>query len=190
MVTATTISQQYTKFIRGNVHIWTLRRMVPWALTWVLVLTGTLVGYVLLIIPGVIVALRLFWADEYALAHRAGPFRAMKQSWQITKGEAGEVFVFQLVTGFLLWGVFFAWLGVTLAVVAFASFLGPLGMPFTLFATPLVLFLGYAIIHSVELSKFYGMRAMHLRGKSPVGTISLGLGDGRRRPRSAAKPAG
>jgi uncharacterized membrane protein len=190
MVTGTTMSQQYTKFIRGNVHIWTLRRIVPWALTWVLVLTATLMGYVLLIFPGVIVALRLFWADEYALAHRAGPFRAIKQSWEITKGEAGEVFVFQLVTGFLMWGVFLAGFGVASAVVAFASLLGPLGMPFTSFAMPLVLFLGYAVMHSVELSKFYGMRAMHLRGKSPVGTISLGLGDGQRRPRSAAKPAG
>jgi len=92
VVTSAAMSQVHTELIKGNALTWSARRLVPWALTWILMMLAIGVGYILFIIPGIYLALRLFWADEYALAHRAGPWRALKESWKLTKGEVGAIF--------------------------------------------------------------------------------------------------
>ena len=36
-----------------------------------------LVGFLLLIVPGIVLSVRLFWADEFALVHSASPLAAL-----------------------------------------------------------------------------------------------------------------
>ena len=42
------------------------------------------------------------------------------------------------------------------------------------------------VLSAVQLAKFYGMRAIHLRGETSVGPVSLGLKDPRRGEVAAA----
>lgn len=175
LVAGTVLSQQYTDLVQGNAHTWALRRLGPWMLTWACTLVTTVIGYLLFLIPGIILALRLFWADEFSLVHRVGPWRAMKESWTLTDGETGAVFTFQFLMGLFAWLVFAV--GYVLAVISLAAAprFGPLEVPFGLFMLSLLFFLAYAMLHGVELVKFYGMRAVHLRGGTSAAPVSLGL---------------
>ena len=56
-----------------------------------------------------------------------------------------------------------------------SSLLGPLGMPLAWLGIAFTFFVLYALLHGVQLAKFYGMRAVHLRGDTSGGPISLGL---------------
>lgn len=60
-----------------------------------------LVGLILFIIPGIILAIRLsFWA--YALVEgNLGPIAALKESWRITKGQTINLSIFYLLLGLL-----------------------------------------------------------------------------------------
>jgi len=62
-------------------------------LTWLIVT----VGFLLLIVPGVIAALGLYFASYLVIDRGAGPINALKQSWHITKGHKWQLFLFSLV---------------------------------------------------------------------------------------------
>ncbi len=170
LVAQVTLSQQHTELIDGSPHAWVLRRIVPWALTWLLVLVGTVFGYFLLVIPGIILGLRLFWADELALAHRLGPLRAAQESWAITKGRARDLFSFQFVAGLFAWVAVFGALMVAVYPVGFAAGVVGLGSDgVLLFAMTWVFFMAYAAVHAVQVAKFYGTLAEYrLAGWEPA----------------------
>ena len=176
LVSQVTLSQQHTELIDGSAHTWVLRRVVPWILTWVLVLAGTLLGYLLLIIPGVILGLRLFWADELALAHRLGPLRAAQESWAITKGRARDLFSFQFVAGLFAWVAVFGALIVAAYPVGFATAIVGFGSDgVLLFAMTWVFFMAYAAVHAVQVAKFYGTLAEYrLAGWAPAAAEASG----------------
>lgn len=62
-------------------------------LTWLIVT----VGFLLLIVPGVIAALGLYFASYFVIDRGAGPIDALKQSWHMTKGHKWQLFLFSLV---------------------------------------------------------------------------------------------
>lgn len=166
VLTSTVLSQNYTGLIRGNAHVWAAKRLLPWAATWALLALGTFLGYLALIIPGIIIALRLFWADEFALVHRAGPIASVKESWALTKGALGEIFVFQFIAGAFGWVIFMAGLIGLTALGVVTPLAGAIGVPLTFFVGSMVFFVGYGALHAPELAKFYGMRAAQLHGRA------------------------
>lgn len=64
-------------------------------------LQGTLIflGYLLFVVPGVILALGLYFSAFLVVDQRMGAVDAMKASWQLTNGKKGQVFVVMLVFG-------------------------------------------------------------------------------------------
>ncbi len=62
-------------------------------------LTGlaTLAGTCLLVVPGVIVALGLLFANWVIVDQGLGPVEALKASWRLTSGEKGRLFLWALV---------------------------------------------------------------------------------------------
>ena len=84
------------------------------------------VGFILLIVPGIIVATRLqFWT--YVLVNKqCGPVAALKESWHITRGSVINIMLFNVLTvavmflGILALGVgFFVAIPVTLLATTF-----------------------------------------------------------------------
>lgn len=68
-----------------------------------MLLQGMLIGlgYMLFIVPGVILALGLYFSAYLVADQRMGAVDAMKASWKLTIGRKGEVFVVMLVFGLL-----------------------------------------------------------------------------------------
>jgi len=56
------------------------------------------VGFVLLIVPGVILALGLAFAMFFVIDAGLGPIEALQASWQATRGQKPEVFVLAVLT--------------------------------------------------------------------------------------------
>ena len=46
--------------------------------------------------PGVIISIRLFWADEFAVIHSRGVLSAVRESWALTKGHTWRIFRFHM----------------------------------------------------------------------------------------------
>jgi hypothetical protein len=68
-----------------------------------MLLQGMLIGlgYMLFIVPGVILALGLYFSAYLVIDQRMGAVDAMKASWKLTTGRKGEVFVVMLVFGLI-----------------------------------------------------------------------------------------
>ncbi|MGI9431540.1 MAG: hypothetical protein ACR2PQ_04965 [Myxococcota bacterium] len=159
---AVVLSRAHTRMPGGNPWGHVAARFLPWATAWALSAIATVLGFVMLIIPGIIVGTRLFWADEFALIHRQGPIASIRQSLDLTKGVAGRVFGFQFALGFASYVV---WIPLIVGFVAASTALGQLD------ATPLRTLLlnlgmavlglhGYAAFHAPEVAYFYGLRAL------------------------------
>lgn len=174
-LTGVVLSHQYTGVTRGNLYLWALRRTVPWLVTWFLAMVLIGIGYVALIVPGVILALRLFWADEFALAHNTGPIRSLKASWELTVDDAGMLFGFQFLSGLAAWLVVMAGFAALYLIAFILLSLGTVGSGLTLWLSVLILLVGYGAVHGPQLAKFYGMRAAQIMGDSSDGITKLGL---------------
>ena len=168
-LTSTVLAQQYTGLVRGNPYVWTLQRIAPWVSAWMLMIVATFLGSLVLIVPGIIAGLRLFWADEFALTHRLGPIESLKESWRVTRGEAREVFVFQFLSGLAMSLIVFLG-GFTFGVLTFAlEALASQGIVLDVISLGIVvilIFLGYGAIHAPEMAKFYGMYAVKTLGRT------------------------
>jgi uncharacterized membrane protein len=74
------------------------------------ILVGLVVilGFILLIVPGIILALGLLFSSYLIIDKGKGPIEAMKESWRITKGHKWQLLLFVLalaglnILGFLL----------------------------------------------------------------------------------------
>ena len=164
-VVGLTMSQRYTNHVEGHAWMLAARRFFPLLATWLLMLALVLVGYIALILPGIYLALRFFWADEFALVHGKNPIAALRASWDLTRGVAGPVFRFQFVNGLA------SYLFLIPAFVVIVLSVGVLlpedraVHPAAGFAVGfLVTFIGlmtYGALHGPELAWFYGVRAKH-----------------------------
>jgi uncharacterized membrane protein len=69
-----------------------LRRIIPVIGLAIAASVLTALGFVLLIVPGVIVATMLFVATPVCVVERLGPFTSMDRSAQLTKGHRWKIF--------------------------------------------------------------------------------------------------
>ena len=162
LVSQVTLSRNHTELIEGSPHRWVLRRLLPWLLTWGIVIVGTVLGYLALVIPGIILGLRLFWADEFALAHRLGPIEAAQESWAVTKGRARDLFSFQFIAGLFAWLAIFG--GLAVVVFPLGMLTGIVGIDsdaILMAAIAFTFFMAYAAVHAVQVTKFYGTLAAY-----------------------------
>lgn len=136
-------------------------RIGPWLLTWLLIITATIIGYLCLIIPGVIIGFRLFYADEFALTKNANPIEAIKKSWELTDGKIFDIYKFQVLANFstLLSAVPLVALGI--GIIFVLNNMGDLLIIKIFQDTVLfcLLLLVYSINHSIQIIYFYGLRA-------------------------------
>lgn len=72
-------------------------RFLPLLATLFLTILAVLLGYVLLIVPGIILGLGVAFAQFYVVDQNMGPVDALKASWKATKGHKGNLFLFGLV---------------------------------------------------------------------------------------------
>ena len=80
---------------------WGLSRLGTFCLSVAMVWVLQTIGTILCIIPGVIVALGLDPVYPMATLENRGPVEILKQSWKLTDGYKGEIFVASLVMGLL-----------------------------------------------------------------------------------------
>ena len=180
-LTQVILSQCYTRLVQGNPYVWTFRRFVPWTLSIIIVFAAMFLGMspivfaamflvflgmpalvmslvmLLVVQPAIYLGLRLFWADEFALVHRAGPIQALKESWQLTKGNVGSIIRFQFLSGLVANLV----LMVVMSFGVLVLLLVRLGSSGYLEATLgfLIIFVCYGGLHAPEIVYLYGMRA-------------------------------
>jgi uncharacterized membrane protein len=60
------------------------------------------IGIMLLIVPGIIFACRLAFVRYLVMERKMDPVEAVKESWRMTKGRAGDIFLMGLLAG-LIW---------------------------------------------------------------------------------------
>jgi hypothetical protein len=168
---AVILSNAHTGIPKGSPWSQIASRFLPWAITWILFSAGLILGTLLLIIPGIIAGIRLFWADEFALVHGHGPISALRKSMELTRGLTGSVFKFQLVLGFAEYLVLIPLVLGFIGVGAVADSL-PSGLLTTVMFSTFLSVLGvnaYASLHAPEIVYFYGLRA--LRAEMPAEEI-------------------
>ncbi len=59
---------------------------------------AVLLGTILFIVPGIILALGLSLAQYYVVEANMGPTQAMRASWEATKGQRGQIFLLGLLS--------------------------------------------------------------------------------------------
>ena len=156
-LTAVLLSHAHTGRVEGSPVAHAVRRFLPWVMVWVLFFSLSLIGTLALIIPGIIVGIRLFWADEFALVEGVGPFAALRESWRVTAGYAGPIFALQFILGLLSYLVLLP--AILLVGAAEAFGVSPLGHAAFVFLATFVVLLCYASLHAPEVVYFYGLRA-------------------------------
>ncbi len=72
----------------GNILL-SWRKFVNYFLVTILVGVAVLIGFMLLIIPGVILSFKLSLAPYLVIDRDMGPINAIKESWRLTKGNIG-----------------------------------------------------------------------------------------------------
>ena len=142
-------------------------RIFPWAATLLFAGIGTLIGS-LLIIPGIILGIRLFWADEFALVHRHGPLSAMRASIELTRGLTTRIFTFQILIGLLSSALTGGCLVLLFVLDVPSEASGSAAILVATVTTVLGVIVAnlYALIHGPEVVYFYGLRA--LRSELPA----------------------
>ena len=95
------ISHLHTGNSIDNIYQVAIQRFLPTAVTWLISIVAVFMGTLLLIIPGIILGLRLFWADEFALVNGQTPIAAIQSSFELTRGFGGRIWLFQFLEGLL-----------------------------------------------------------------------------------------
>jgi len=155
------MTHRYSGLAHGNAPARAIKRFVPWLVTLTLVFSIMILGYLAFIVPGIYLALRLFWAEEFALVHDAGPIEALKQSWRLTQDSAGTVFGFQFRAGLASYAVIFVVLAAAAGISTGVGLTG-LNVDLPVVATSFVIwmfFIAYSGIHAPEIVYLYAMRA-------------------------------
>ena len=93
-----------------------------------LIVTALVVmGFVMLIIPGIIIACRLAFVSYLVMDKNLDPMKAIEKSWQMTKGHGWTIFFMAIISIFLfILGIVACFVGVFIAIIwihaAFATF--------------------------------------------------------------------
>ena len=92
-----------------------------------IVMAFILIGTVMLIIPGIIIACRLVFVSFLVMDKNLDPMKAVEKSWEMTKGHGWEVFVMAIFSFFIfIGGVLVFFVGVIISIIwvhaAFTTF--------------------------------------------------------------------
>src|ERR1051326_6965918 len=87
----------------NEAYRWSLSRIPKLALAAFLAWILTLVGLVLLIIPGIIVSLAFVVVAPVAIFEKGSATDALRRSWQLTKGHKANILGASIVLGLLVW---------------------------------------------------------------------------------------
>jgi len=90
----------------------------------ILFIVGVVIGFILLIVPGIILAIGWSFAPYLVIEQGAGPVDALKRSWELTKGNRWTLFLLGLaLIGINILGFCAVFVGllVTLPVTTFAG---------------------------------------------------------------------
>jgi hypothetical protein len=93
--------------VKGKVFAWKNAFEINWNVFGVYIIASILcmiaysVGFVFLIIPGIIVLVRLSFFGFVILEGETSPVHAIKRSWALTKGRFWSLFAFGLVLGLI-----------------------------------------------------------------------------------------
>lgn len=92
------------------------RFLVPGVLASLLVGAGVILGLAVLIVPGVILALGWMFVQPLIVDRALGPVEAIQESWRLTRGEKGGLFLWMLVcVGLCLLGLMACGVGLLVA---------------------------------------------------------------------------
>ena len=91
-----------------------------------IVVALTIIGFILLIIPGIIVLCRLAFVSYLVMDKNMEPMQAVEKSWQLTRGHGWKIFWMAIISFFLfIAGIIFFIVGVIISFMwihaAFAS---------------------------------------------------------------------
>lgn len=75
-----------------------LDKFMNWFIATILMMLAVVAGFVLLIIPGIIVALKLQFYTYYIVDKNMSAMDALKASWNDTRGQLGQLFVWMLIS--------------------------------------------------------------------------------------------
>jgi uncharacterized membrane protein len=73
--------------------LWNPQSFLSYLLAQIVVGIAVILGFVLLIVPGIIVALGLLFTPYIVLDQKKGPIEALKMSWAMTKGHRWRLFL-------------------------------------------------------------------------------------------------
>ena len=104
----------------GDSLAYALRRFIPLMVAYVVIVIITIPGFILLIIPGIWLSVKLCMAFPAVIFERAGPFRSIGRSWKLTADNWWRVFGTLVVVFLIAMVVNFA-LGAVLGIVAAGS---------------------------------------------------------------------
>jgi len=79
-------------------------RFVPVLVALFLLCIGVFLGLVLLVVPGVILALGLSLANYFIVDQEMGPIDALQESWRATDGQKAKLFALGFVAAFIILG--------------------------------------------------------------------------------------
>ena len=95
----------------------TFMQFVHFAVASLLCAIVVIIGFVVFIIPGIILALRLQFYPYFVVEHGLGPIAALKQSWTVSRGHGWHLFLFGLVLALIgLLGALAFGVGLLLAI--------------------------------------------------------------------------
>lgn len=77
------------------------RRVWPLVAAGIMAYLAMLVGFLLLVVPGIIVALGFSPMPAVAVAEKLGPVEVLRRSWRLTRGARGTIFL----AGLVLWAL-------------------------------------------------------------------------------------
>ncbi len=158
------LARKHTGEGEGSIWLQALKRFPFLVTTWLMMAVVVALGYLALIVPGIFLAMRLFWADELALVHGRNPVAAFRESWDLTRGITLHVFFFQFVLGLgfylLLIPFGILWFGGALVLMIFGDVSGgaEVGEFLGAFWGAVCLIALYGLIHAFEVVKFYSLR--------------------------------
>jgi len=119
LVRATILDLADAEMELGQCMVTAFVLVLPIAAISLLVLIGFFVGFVLLIVPGVIFYLAMSVAIPALIEERAGVFGSMARSYRLTRGSWLQIFVL-----FILYAIFMAFVWMIVAVVFGAEIFG------------------------------------------------------------------
>ena len=104
----------------GDSLAYALRRFIPLMVAYIVIVIITIPGFILLLIPGIWLTIKLCMAFPAVIFERAGPFRSIGRSWKLTRNNWWRVFGTLVVVFLIALVVNFA-LAAVLGIVAAGS---------------------------------------------------------------------